>query len=245
MSTTTLRKASYGRHIVPYWFKEILHAIIYSDYLQAYIAIQAITLFLGAKTLNQNILALHAHGLNHTQIAARLNVSRYTVIRAMKYFEKVTDHDTLLRVQTSPLTADILDTFLSRNYTYNNNIETVISFLWDFTCTELAVLSAILRRLTEEEATAHVCVSKSRYHKIKKRLLKSLDLERKTALNNVSKKSFWSLRETDRYDIICGVNGKVYFSVHFEGFILSKMRYLPPLLAVMFPLKHPQTSKSA
>jgi hypothetical protein len=157
----------------------------------------------------------------------------------------VTDHNTLLRIQTSPLTADILDTFLSRNYAYNNNIETVISFLWDFTCTELAVLSAILRRLTEEEATAHVCVSKSRYHKIKKRLLKSLDLDRKTALNNVSKKSFWSLRETDRYDIICGVNGKVYFSVHFEGFILYKSHFLPQFLAVIFSAKHLYTTKSA
>ena len=59
------------------------------------------------------------------------------------------------------------------------------------------------------------------------------------------KKSSWSLRETDRFDIICGVNGNVYFSVHFEGFILRKIRHFPLLLAVMFSSKRPINAKSA
>ena len=50
MSITTLRKPSNGRRIVPHWFKEILHAIIYADCVQAYIAIQTIALFLEAET---------------------------------------------------------------------------------------------------------------------------------------------------------------------------------------------------
>jgi hypothetical protein len=107
------------------------------------------------------------------------------------------------------------------------------------------VLSALLRGLPESEAIEHACVSKSRYHTVKKRLLELLDFEWKSAPKKVAKKSSWSLRETDRYDIICGVNGKVYFSVHFEGFILRKIRYFPPLLAVMFSAKRPINAKSA
>ena len=76
MSISTLRKPSNGRRIVPHWFKEILHAIIYADCVQAYIAIQTIALFLEAETPNRLILALYARGLNHSQIAARLKVSR-------------------------------------------------------------------------------------------------------------------------------------------------------------------------
>ena len=244
MSISTLRMPSNGRHIVPLWFKDILHAIIYADCVQAYIAIHAIALFLGAETHDRRVLALHAHGLNHTQIAARLKVSRYSIIRAMNRFLKLADSDTLERMQKSPMAADILDIFLARNYSHSENIHTAIAFLWGLSCTELGVLSALLRGLTESEAIEHVCISKSRYHTVKKRLIESFNLGRKSAPKD-ARKSSWSLRETDRYDIICGVNGKVYFSVHFEGFILRKIRYFPPLLAVMLSAEHPYTTKSA
>ena len=245
MSISILRKPSNGRHIVPLWFKDILHAIIYSDCVQAYTAIHAIALFLGAETHDRRMLALHAHGLNHTQIAARLKVSRYSIIRAMNRLLKLAGSDTLQWMQTSLIAADILDTFLARNYTHSENIHTAIAFLWGLSCTELGVLSALLRGLPESEAIEHACVSKSRYHTVKKRLLELLDLGWKSASKKVAKKSSWSLRETDRYDIICGVDGKVYFSVHFEGFILGKIPYLPQFLAVIFSAKHPYTTKSA
>ena len=245
MSISTLRKPSNGRHIVPLWFKDILHTIIYSDCVQAYTAIHAIALFLGAETHDRRILALHAHGLNHTQIAARLKVSRYSIIRAMNRFLKLADSDTLQRMQTSPMAADILDRFIEKNYTHSENIHTAIAFLNGFTCTELGVLSTLLRRLPESEAIEHACVSKSRYHTVKKHLVELLDLGRKSAVRKVAKKSSWSLRETDRFDTICGVNEKVYFSAHFEGLILRKIRYFPPLLAVMFSPKRPINAKSA
>ena len=115
--------------------------------------------------------------------------------------------------------------FLARNYTHSENIHTAIAFLNGFTCTELGVLSTLLRELSESEAIEHACVSKSRYHTVKKHLLELLDLGRKSASKKAAKKSSWSLRETDRYDIICRVDGKVYFSAHFKGFILYKSRF--------------------
>ena len=139
----------------------------------------------------------------------------------------------------------ILDRFLARNYTHSENIHTVITFLRGFTCTELGVLCALLRELTESEAIEHVCISKSRYHEVKKHLLKTFDPGQKPVVKKVQKNSFWSLRETDRYDIICGVNGNVYFSAHFKGFILYKSRFLPQFLTVIFSAKHPYTTKSA
>ena len=245
MSTATLRKPSNGRHIVPLWFKDILHTIIYSDCVQAYTAIHAIALFLGAETHDRSILALHAHGLNHTQIAARLKVSRYSIIRAMNRFLKLADSDTLQRMQTSPMAAGILDRFLARNYSHSENIHTAIAFLWGLSCTELGVLSALLRRLPESEAIEHACVSKSRYHTVKKHLLELLDLGWKSASKKVARKSSWSLRETDRYDIICDVNGNVYFSAHFYRVIVCKISCMPPFLAIMFSSKRPINAKSA
>ena len=94
-------------------------------------------------------------------------------------------------------------------YTHSENIHTAIAFLWGLSCTELGVLSALLRGLTESEAIEHACVSKSRYHTVKKRLLELLDLGWKSASKKVARKSSWSLRETDRFDIICGMNGNV------------------------------------
>ena len=242
---STFRTASERRQIVPHWFKDVLHSIIYADCIQAYTAIRTLDLFLQGDKRIRRILALHAHGLNHTQIAAHLKVSRYCVIRAMNRFAKYDGREMLLRTHSSPFIADMLDTFLEKHHGENENIRTPIAFLWGLTCTELGVLSALLRELTEEEAIAHACISKSRYHEVKKHLLEIVDLPPRTGIGKKSKKRCWSLRENDRYDIICGVNGKVYFSVHFEGFILCKIRYFPPLLAVMVSPKRPVNAKSA
>ena len=244
MSISTLRKPSNGRRIVPHWFKEILHAIIYANCVQAYIAIQTIALFLGAETHNRRILALYARGMNHSQIAARLKVSRYSIIRVMNRFSKMSGRDTLIRMQASSFTADILDTFIDKNYAYNENIHTVIAFLWGLTCSELGVLSALLRELSESEAIKHVCISKSRYHEIKKSLLGMIDLGQKTHTRKTTGKTVWSLRETDQFGIICDVNEKVYFSVHFEKIILCKLRFLPLFSTVIFYPKCPIWAKS-
>ena len=111
MSIATLRKPSVGRHIVPCWFKDILHSIIYSDCIQAYLAI--------------------------------------------------------------------------------------IAFLRGFTCTELGVLSALLRGLTECEAIEHACICKSRYHIVKRNLCEKIHLGEKCMGKKAPKKSAWSFRETD------------------------------------------------
>ena len=243
---STFRTASERRQIVPHWFKDILHSIIYADCVRAYTAIRALALFLQGDKRIRRILALHAHGLNHTRIAARLKVSRYSIIRAMNRFAKHVGNEMLLLTHSSPFIADMLDTFLEKQHGENENIRTAIAFLWGLTCTELGVLSALLRELTEEEAIAHACVSKSRYHEVKKHLLEIIVLPPRTGIGKKkSKKRCWSLRENDRYDIICGVNGNVYFSAHFYGVIVCKISCMPPFLAIMFSSKRPINAKSA
>jgi hypothetical protein len=79
-----------------------------------------------------------------------------------------------------------------------------IAWFWVF-----CVVSALLRALTEEEAIAHACVSKSRYHEVKKHLLEIIVLPPKNGIGGKSKKRCWSLRENDRYDTIYGVSGNV------------------------------------
>ena len=245
MNMSTFRTASERRQIVPHWFKDVLHSIIYADCIQAYTAIRALALFLREETRIRRILALHAHGLNHTQIAARLKVSRYCVIRAMNRFAKYDGREMLLRTHSSPFIADMLDAFLEKHHDENKNIRTAIAFLWGLTCTELGVLSALLRELTEEEAIAHACVSKSRYHEVKKHLLEIIVLPPRTGIGKKSKKRCWSLRENDRYDTIRSVNGNVYFSAHFYRVIVCKISCMPPFLAIMFSPKRPINAKSA
>ena len=72
-----------------------------------------------------------------------------------------------------------------------------------------------------------------------------IDLGQKTHTRKTTGKTVWSLRETDRFGIISGVNEKVYFSVHFKKFILRKLRFLPLFYAVIFLLKHLLRPKSA
>ena len=93
----------------------------------------------------------------------------------------------LLRTHSSPFIADMLDTFFEKHHGENENIRTAIVFLWGLTCTELGVLSALLRELTEEEAITHACVSKSSCHEVKKHLLEIMDLPPKTGIGKKSK----------------------------------------------------------
>jgi hypothetical protein len=72
-----------------------------------------------------------------------------------------------------------------------------------------------------------------------------IDLGQKTHTRKATGKTVWSLRETDRFDIIRGVNGNVYFSVHFEKIILCKLRFLPLFYTVIFLLKYLLRPKSA
>ena len=94
----------------------------------------------------------------------------------------------LLRTHSSPFIADMLDAFLEKHHGENENIRTAIAFLWGLSCTELGVLSALLRELTEDEAIAHACVSKSRYHEVKKHLLEIIVLPPKNGIGGKSKK---------------------------------------------------------
>ena len=72
-----------------------------------------------------------------------------------------------------------------------------------------------------------------------------IDLGQKTHTRKTTGKTVWSLRETDRFGIISGVNENVYFSVHFKKFILYKLRFLPQFCAVIFLLKYLLRPKSA
>ena len=51
-----------------------------------------------------------------------------------------------------------------------------------------------------------------------------IDLGQKTHTRKTTAKTVWSLRETDRFGIISGMNEKVYFSVHFFIYIFTELR---------------------
>ena len=63
----------------------------------------------------------------------------------------------------------------------SRNLITVLCCFADGLILAFCAVSALLRALTEEEAIAHACVSKSRYHEVKKHLLEIIVLPPKTA----------------------------------------------------------------
>ena len=98
----------------------------------------------------------------------------------------------------------------------SRNLIAVLCCFADSRVLAFCAISALIRELTEEEAIAHACVSKSCYHEFKKHLLEIIVLPPRTAIGKKSKKRCWSLRENDRYDNICGVSGNVYFPLTNE-----------------------------
>jgi hypothetical protein len=70
-----------------------------------------------------------------------------------------------------------------------------------------------------------------------------IDLGQKTHTRKTGK-TVWSLRETDRFGIIHGVNEKVYFSVHFLIFIFTELRGFSLFSAIILYPKCPIRAKS-
>ena len=64
----------------------------------------------------------------------------------------------------------------------SRNLITVLCCFADGLILAFCAVSALLRALTEEETIAHACVSKSRYHEVKKHLLEIIVLPPKNGI---------------------------------------------------------------
>lgn len=160
-----------GTGMVPRWFLNILHEIIYADGQDGYLAVQAISVAMDARSLSvPDVLAGWANGLGQTGIGNALGISRHCVCRRMKTLRRRLGAPLLRNLHGNRTAANVLSAFDFGHGRTMPNILHVIRRLASLSPVELCVLSALLRLMTEDETLALLGISHTWYHTIKARL---------------------------------------------------------------------------
>ena len=154
-----------GASIVPRWFLDVLHAVIYADGQDGYFTILALSAMIDARSPGDlAILTEWARGFSQTKIAANLRMSRHRICRRMNAMRRRLGCATLRRLRGNQTAAEAFSLFAFGHCNETPDVRLVIDRLAELSPVELSVLSAILRFLPENEtlASAGMHISASR-----------------------------------------------------------------------------------
>ena len=157
--------------IVPRWFLDVLHAVIYADGQDGYFTILALFAMIDAHSPeDQAILTEWARGFSQTQIAANLGMSRHRICRRMNAMRRRIGCATLRRLRGNQTAAEAFSLFAFGHCNETPNVRLVIDRLAELSPVELSVLSALLRFLPENETLASAGISRTWYYRIAAKL---------------------------------------------------------------------------
>ena len=160
-----------GASIVPRWFLDVLHAVIYADGQDGYFTILALSAMIDARSPgDQAILLEWARGSSQTQIAAKLRMSRHRICRRMNAMRRRLGCATLRRLRGNQTAAEAFSLFAFGHCNETPNVRLVIDRLAELSPVELSVLSALLRFLPENETLASAGISRTWYYRIAAKL---------------------------------------------------------------------------
>ena len=159
--------------IVPPWFKDTLHALIYAGCDDAYLAVQAFAAMLEGTIEDETALMLLASGRTREGIGDFLGVSRHCVSRRLRRMRERLGGEALSELSRQPVVAALLGDFYARGGADDGNVRTVIDRLKGLSRNELGVLFCILRRQGKDATLAELKIGHTTYHKLKRRLARS------------------------------------------------------------------------
>ena len=156
--------------IVPTWFTDVLHAIIYAGADDAHRTIQALAAALTFSPQDMATLPKMALGLTQGRIADELGVSRHCICRQLKRLRRALG-ESLLCVMNAPHCATaLLAAFVERGGHDDTNVKTVIERLQPLSRNELGVLFGLIRRQSKGEVLNALGIGHTHYHQIKAKL---------------------------------------------------------------------------
>ena len=157
--------------IVPRWFMDVLHAVIYADGPDGLLAVRVFAAAIDARSpIDPPLLMGWACGRSQTEIGAVLGVSRHCVCRRMKALRRHFGDRLLRKLHGNKTAAEVLKLFEFRHGKALPNVRHAIERLASLSAMELCVLSAIMRRSVEDETLSCLGISHTWYHAIKARL---------------------------------------------------------------------------
>ena len=160
-----------GTAIVPRWFIDVLHEVIYADGTDGHLAMQALSTAISSHSPTDTaIMTEWANGFSQTQIAANLGLSRHCVCRRIRTLIRRFGKGFQNGLHGNKTAAATLALFDFKQGTSTPAVRHAVDRLAALSPVELCVLSSVVRLLPEHETLTDLGIKHSWYHTIKARL---------------------------------------------------------------------------
>jgi hypothetical protein len=184
--------------LVPGWFMDVLHELIFVNVVDVYLVIQMMKSVTSGVSHHDNfVLMPYAQGLSYEKIAEVLGVSRFTVFRKIEGLSKMPEFEVFAKVRKIKGNHEMVRLFARNCQQMHENVTYVIDKLSALSPVELGVLFAIVMELSESAVLKTVSIGRTRYHEIKRRLIEIFSLEWCCTFCRRHKNTHLQLRDND------------------------------------------------
>ena len=166
-----------GTAIVPRWFIDVLHEVIYADGTDGHLAMKALSAAISSHSPTDTaIMTEWANGFNQTQIAANLGLSRHCVCRRIRTLIRRFGKGFQNGLHGNKTAAATFALFDFSHGAPTSAVLHAIDRLASLSPVELSVLFSVVRLVPENDALADLGIKHSWYHTVKARLNASFQL---------------------------------------------------------------------
>ncbi len=155
------------KDLVPDWFMDNLHEIIYSDMTKGWLLAQGLARSKHFSALDLKILRKHAIGISAGEIALLLRMNRRTIRRHLRCMRMILGDRFMNKISQHRSVVDEMIRFSLRRDTGNANVKIVLHELSLLNATEISVLCCMVQKLSEHESLQRVNIMRRQYYDIK------------------------------------------------------------------------------
>ena len=158
------------KKLVPDWFTDNLHEIIYSDTTKSWLLVQGLEHTKELSSQDLRILRKHAQGRNNVEIAIRFHAKQSMVWKHISYMRQILGKRFMRDISKHPSVVNAMITFSRRHDAIDANVNTVLHELAQLNPTEIGVLCCMVQKLSEHESLQRVNIMRRQYYEIKSEL---------------------------------------------------------------------------
>ena len=161
----------------PEWFMDILHGIMFSALDEAYALLQTLNFMMQTEPdLYLKLISLYAQGYEVYAIAAKLDISRFTVKRRKDKICQMSGFDSVLKIRKMKKLSPLIDVYAKGYEEMDSGMMFAINKLSELSKRELGVLLGIVHGLSRREILDWVSIGDTKYREIRTSLSSEFDI---------------------------------------------------------------------
>ena len=156
---------------------DILHGIMFSALDEAYALLQTLNFMIQTEPdLYLKLISLYAQGYEVCAIAAKLDISRFTVKRRKDKICQMSGFDSVLKIRKMRKFSPLIDAYAKGYEELDSGMMFAINKLSELSKRELGVLLGILHGLSRREILEWVSIGDTKYREIRTSLSSEFDI---------------------------------------------------------------------